>query len=147
MNYFQAALSLVIHKTGSVSDWDVDDLIERYRIKQATTVNKRLFLQVLSEATQHYEDKVRCLFICAEGACSQKSLVATTEDSLHRLSEKLGCDVETTGCHWRCQDAPVMMLKTGQATIRFDFCGSELAVKNMYDDVTNILLRNPTSNR
>ena len=73
MDMFSAALSLVIHKQGSVTQSDVDDLLARYKTKQGIIVDKQLFLQALSKALQHYTCRTRCLFVCTEISCLNKT--------------------------------------------------------------------------
>ena len=113
MDIFRSALSLVIYKNGSVTEADVDDLIDRYRKKQSIVIEKDSFLQTLRTATEHYEGQTRCLFVCAEGPCLQKQFMEPCEAAVQELSKELGCDVEVTGCHWQCELAPVSTLKVG----------------------------------
>jgi hypothetical protein len=140
---FNAAFSLVIYKEGSVTDWDVDDLLERYLKKQKIVVDKTLFLQELSKAAKHYKSSIRSLFVCSEISCRKKSYLGLEEASLKLLAQNLLCEVETTGCHWICESAPVLKLKIGQSIETYINCSTEKSVSNAISEMKNRLKENP----
>lgn len=139
MDLFSAALSLVIHKQGSVTESDVDDLLERYRTKQSIVVDKEHFQQELSIAQEHYKNRTRCLFVCTELSCRNKTILNLDDNSLQKLSIKLGCDVEATGCHWVCEAAPVLTLKLGSELKTFQNCASQEALHSATEIILQLL--------
>lgn len=139
MDMFSAALSLVIHKKGSVTESDVDDLLDRYRTKQLIIIDKHLFLQALSKALQHFAERTRCLFVCTEISCRKKAYLNFDDASLQALSVTLGCQVEATGYHWICDDAPVLTLKIEQKLASFADCSSEEALQEASASIKSLL--------
>jgi hypothetical protein len=139
MDLTRAALSLVIHKQGAVTEIDVDDLLDRYKRKQGIAIDKADFLQALSHALQHYESRTKCLFVCTEGPCQKATFIHTDPTSLQKLSRELGCEVEDTGCHWQCEVAPVLTFKTETTVRRFGSCASEQAVFDMCTAIVEMI--------
>ncbi len=139
MDLFSAALSLVIHKKGSVTESDVDDLLDRYKTKQQVVVDRALFLKELSNAVLHYQARTRCLFVCTEISCRNKSFLDLDNSSLQLLSINLGCDVEATGCHWVCEAAPVLTLKVGSELRAFPNCASREALRSATETIKQLL--------
>jgi hypothetical protein len=125
MDLYRSALSLVIHKKGSVGEADVDDVISRYRRKRSIVIDKPSYLLALEAALAHYSEQKVCLFVCNEGVCAEKAFVGDAGPSLANLSEQLQCTVEETGCHWQCEGAPVLTLKVDGELISFSHCVSE----------------------
>jgi len=139
MDLFSAALSLVIHKQGSVTESDVDDLLERYRTKQKIIVDQEIFRQELSNALQHYQDRTRCLFVCTEISCRNKTFLDLDDEKLQLLSINLGCDVEATGCHWVCESAPVLTFKLGSELTTFSNCASQGALRSVAETIKQLV--------
>ena len=125
MDVFRSALSLVIHKNGSVTAKDVDDLIERYRVKKGITLDKNRYWQAVRTATEHYQRQEYCLFVCTDSRCLAKTYINPSNASMQALSRELDCPVEVTGCHWQCDDAPVVTLKVGKKSYPITNCDSE----------------------
>lgn len=130
MDIYQAALSLVIHKNGAVTEADADDLLDRYKRKSGLIVNKAEFMQSLHEATQHYSAQAKCLFVCTEIHCAGKTIIPLDPESLSALGASLDCAVEPTGCHWQCEFAPVFTIKLSTDAW---FFGSNLALRDACD--------------
>ena len=124
MDVFRSALSLVIHKNGHVSGEDVDDLIDRYRVKKGITLDKDKYWQAVRAATEHYQRQQYCLFVCTDSRCLAKTFLNPSNSSMQALSHELNCPVEVTGCHWQCDDAPVLTLKVGSQSYSFPDCSS-----------------------
>lgn len=141
MDLFRSALSLAIHKQGDVAEADVDDVIERYKKRRAVEIDKRHYLEALDLALKHYEAQKSCLFVCNEGACAEKAFVGAAGPSLLELASQMPCSVEETGCHWKCELAPVLTLKSGQGQTVFASCDSDESLKSAVEKTLAILAR------
>lgn len=112
MDIHRSALSMVIHKQGDVTEWDVTDLIQRYQAKKGITLDKERYWQAVRVATEQYKSNVPCLYMCTDSRCLTKAYLSPTGASLEQLSAELGCRVEPTGCQWQCEEAPMLTMKT-----------------------------------
>lgn len=122
---FRSALSLTIHKEGTVDEADVDDLIDRYKRRKGIIIDKPAYMQAVAAAVIHYHSRQKCLMVCTDTPCLEKTFLNTGETSAEKLSKQIACPVETTGCHWECEQAPVLTLKNGTDITRFYKCSSE----------------------
>jgi hypothetical protein len=111
MNVFQSALSLVIYKNGNVQELDIDDLLTRYRLKKGITIEKEIYCQAVEDATQYYKKSEQCLFVCTATPCLKRSYLHASDETMNRLSQELGCEVNVTGCHYQCENGPALTLK------------------------------------
>jgi len=141
MDVFRSALSLVIHKNGSVTSADVDDLIERYRVKKGITLDKEKYWQAVRTATEHYQRQEYCLFVCTDSRCLAKTFLNPSNSSLQAVSRELNCPVEVTGCHWQCDDAPVLTLKVGASSYPLTNCSNEEAWRAARASIRRYLTR------
>src|SRR4029450_5228504 len=141
MAVFRSALSLVIHKNGNVDREDVDDLIDRYRVKKGITLDKDKYWQAVRAATEHYQRQQYCLFVCTDSRCLAKSSINPSNSSMQALSRELNCPVEVTGCHWQCDDAPVLTLKVGSNSYAIANCSSDETWKAARASIVRYLSR------
>ncbi|MBY0548594.1 MAG: hypothetical protein K2W95_15090 [Candidatus Obscuribacterales bacterium] len=125
MDVFRSALSLVIHKNGNVEERDVTDLLGFYAESKGITICKEAYQRALNEALRQYHDAERKLYVCTDKPCIRSSYLNPAGASLQELSERLGCAVESTGCHWQCENAPVVTLKHQQNKTTYLHCVSE----------------------
>ncbi len=130
MDVFRSALSLVIHKNGKVIAEDVDDLVDRYRVKKGISLDKVRYWQAVKAATENYQRQDNCLFVCTDSRCLAKTFLSPSNASLKELSRDLDCPVEATGCHWQCDDAPVLTLKIGDRRYSIPDCSSAEALQS-----------------
>lgn len=119
MNIFRSALSLVLYKKGKVAQADIDQLLKRYRDSDRIELDAQAYRRAVDAATEHYWRKERCFFICTGRPCDEKSTLDTSDLFLTYLANKLQCPIELTGCHWRCEVAPVATLKLGEMSHSF----------------------------
>jgi ABC-type proline/glycine betaine transport system substrate-binding protein len=127
MNVFRSALSLVIHKEGNVSTTDIDQLIDRYKVKKGITLDKEKYTQAVDAAVERYQKPEPCLFICTESRCMKNMYIAPSQQNAEVIGRMLDCEVEMTGCHYKCELAPVLTLKKQDGCITFADCSSEMA--------------------
>ena len=125
MDVFRSALSLVIHKHGNVDDADIDDLLDFYRSKKGINIDRSFFTAKVDAALSHYESKDRCLFVCSDGPCLERTSLNLSRSGIHSLQSSLDCEVELTGCHWLCDQAPSVTWKTGSRSESFVRCHEE----------------------
>lgn len=137
MDLYRSALSLTIHKLGFVEEADVDDVISRYRKKHSIVIDKDSYLHALEAALAHYNARPAYLFVCNEGACAQKAFLGADGPWSASLREKLPCPVEETGCHWKCEMAPVLTLKLGSQQINYPDCSSAETLDKAISDILN----------
>jgi hypothetical protein len=127
MDVFRSALSLVIHKEGNVTETDIDELIARYIAKKGITLDKERYTQAVQSAIDHYQNQEQCLFICTESRCLKNIYLAPSQQNAELIGRMLGCDVVMTGCHYKCELAPVMTLKMQDQCVTLPDCSSEEA--------------------
>jgi hypothetical protein len=124
MDLFKSALSLVIHKNGCVDAADVDDLLNFYREKKGISIDHKAYWRTVDSARHHYSKEQNKLFVCTDKPCLKNSFVNPSGRSLDALAGDLGCDVEATGCQWKCEDAPVLTLKIASEQYTFSRCST-----------------------
>jgi hypothetical protein len=139
MDLFKSALSLVIHKEGDVVEADVDDLISRYKKKRAVDIDKPSYMTALDQALKHYDSRKLCMFVCNEAACAEKAFVGAAGPSMSELESLMPCAVEETGCHWKCELAPVLTLKQGDTQTVFANCSSDQSLHSILQRTREIL--------
>lgn len=135
MDVWRSALAMVIYRNGQVEESDVDGLIERYREKKGIHLDRDIYMQALASATRHYQKSENRLFVCTDIRCLDRSWLCPSRPNLAALESELGCPVEPTGCHWVCEEAPVVTLKRGIQAYRFADCSS----KERWDEVRSQL--------
>ena len=138
MDLFRSALSLAIHKSGDVTDADVDDLISRYKKRRSIDVDKASYLVALDQALKHYHAQRLCMFVCNEATCAEKRFVGGAGPSFLELQQLLPCDVEETGCHWKCESAPVLTLKVGDDQVVFANCDSDDTLRSVIEQASAV---------
>jgi hypothetical protein len=135
MDINRSAFSLVIHKNGNVTQSDIDDLLTRYRIHKGLFIDPKDYVEAIRLATERYQQNDNCLFVCTGGSCQKNAALDHSEKGIAKLGEELNCPVELTGCHWQCEHAPVVTLKTADHGQSFTHCSShvsmELALKSI----------------
>lgn len=124
MNVSRSALSLVIHKSGNVSSLDIDELLEHYRSRKGINIDREIYREAVKRASDHYNNHVISLFICTDRPCLKGTFVNPSEKSINALAQELKCPIETTGCHWQCDMAPVVTVKKGTQSRSFLQCSS-----------------------
>jgi hypothetical protein len=125
MDMARSALSLVIRKNGAVSDSDIDYVISFYREKKGITLDQSKYRQAVQVASDKYERLAKGLFVCTDKPCLRKSFVNPSDESIELLSKDIECPIEITGCHWQCEQAPVVTLKVGTASQSLVRCTSD----------------------
>ncbi|MGD9679694.1 MAG: (2Fe-2S) ferredoxin domain-containing protein [Candidatus Obscuribacterales bacterium] len=125
MDVWRSALAMVIYRNGQVEESDVDGLIERYREKKGIYLDRDIYLQAVASATRHYQKSESRLFVCTDSRCLDRSWLCPSRPNLTALERQLDCPVEATGCHWVCEEAPVVTLKKGSSAYRFEDCSSQ----------------------
>ena len=125
MNLLRSALSLLIHGKGEVSTGQIDELLDYYGSKRGIHVDREKYEEALVKARERYYANCTNLFVCTDSSCLKKSFLHPSERSLERLGRELGCPVEVTGCHWRCDEAPVVTFKDGAVSKTFTNCSTE----------------------
>ena len=145
MNVFSSALSLVIHKEGYVSDEDIADLLLRYREKKGIFIEKDVYDSAVKAALEHYHKKETNLLVCTGKSCLEKSFLHPSRKSLDKLEQMLGCAVETTGCQYRCEAAPIVSLKTECGLTAFENCSDESNWNQALNKISELLKKAPAS--
>jgi len=124
MDIWRSALAMVIYRNGQVLESDVDGLIERYSEKKGIHLDREIYMQAVASATRHYQKNENRLFVCTDSRCLDRSWLCPSRSNLAALESELECPVEPTGCHWICEEAPVVTLKKGACSYRFSDCSS-----------------------
>ncbi len=124
VNVVRSALSFLIRKRGEVDDAQLEELFEFYRSKKGITMDKEKFLEFLEKASVRLNQHERVLFVCTDSSCLKKIAVTPSEKGLAVVAEEFGCAVEPTGCHWRCDKAPVVTYKSGSDYETFVDCST-----------------------
>lgn len=124
MDVFKSALSMVIHKNGRVEATDVDDLLNFYREKKGVAIDNQAYWRNIDSARHHYSKEQNKLFVCTDKPCLKNSFINPSGRGLEALAESLGCAVEATGCHWKCEEAPVLTLKIANEQYTFASCST-----------------------
>ncbi|GEM_PF-953560 len=134
----KSALSLVIHKEGRVLIDDINELLERYRLR-GIEIDRAEYIQAIKDSAEYYfSDRAR-LMICTDGACAKRSYVEHSEASLFEISRNLSCPVLLTGCHWRCEDGPVLALKVGAKNHSYLHCENDSSYLQAQEAMKKIL--------
>lgn len=130
MDLYRSALSLVIHKSGDVHEHDVKDLLSFYRENKGISIDEQAYERALASALEHYRREDR-LYVCTDRPCLRESLINPSGKGLAELSSKWQIDVEATGCHWLCADAPVISLKHAEGQQTFTYCNSTVRLSEV----------------
>jgi len=138
MDLLRSALALVIHKNGDVSDSDIDDLLNFYSAKKGISIDRDRYGAVVRAASDRYHQQETSLFICTDSPCLKRTFISPSDPSIETLSKELGCRVEVTGCHWQCEEAPVVTLKTGPESKSFVQCSSSESWQSIRDFISLI---------
>jgi hypothetical protein len=125
MDVFRSALSLVIHKNGNVLESDVRDLLNHYRGNKGISIDRARYDEFIQLAQRHYANETVKLYICTDAPCLSRTFIHPSKLAIGKLSKELNCPVETSGCHWRCEEAPVVTLKHGQTSRCFVRCDAQ----------------------
>jgi hypothetical protein len=153
MDVFRSALSLVIHKNGHVLASDVRDLLNHYRANKGVTIDRARFDELIQLAQRQYMKESIKLYVCTDAPCLSKSFIHPSKLAIGQLAKELQCQVETSGCHWQCEEAPVVTLKHGQDSRSFVRCGSSESWASVCESIlglnrnslVSIARRNPDS--
>lgn len=138
MDIHRSALSLVIHKNGNVSECDIDYVLDFYRSNKGISIDAEKYREAVKRACSNYDKHANKLFICTDEPCLKKTFINPAGYSIETLSRKLKCPVETTGCHWHCDSAPVMTLKSDNRSNSFIKC-SAANWQSVYDSISSFL--------
>ena len=136
---FRRALSLVLYNNGQVLDSDIDELLEHFRIDKGIEIDREEFVEEVIAASKFFQDFEECLFVCTNVTCTKSSYFEMSMEKWQNLSQLLDCPVVPTGCHWQCEKAPVVTLKTGSDIQSFVKCSTEETWKNTFDSIQNVL--------
>lgn len=127
---FKKAFSLVLNKNGKVSTQDVDELLHHYKVDKNIDIDKSAFVIELALAKKFYSEQEKSLFVCTNVTCKDSTYLEQSESSLNNLAKNLGCQVIKTGCHWQCEYASVVTLKTGEYLTSYTGCNSKIDWEN-----------------
>jgi hypothetical protein len=139
MDILRSALSLVIHRGGKVSIRDITSLIKRYRSKRGIEIDQDEYVRAIKTSTEYYHQERARVFICTDRPCAKRSIFEISEDCLDSLSAKIGCSVITTGCHWQCDDAPVITLKVGDKTKHYLKCETQARRDQVLESIRDLV--------
>jgi len=124
MNVVRAALSFLIRKKGVVGEPQIEELFEFYRSKKGITFDREKYQEFLDKATLRLNEHQRVLYVCTDPSCLKKITVHPSGQSLSVVAKELGCAVESSGCLWHCEKAPVMTFKSGAEYKTFTNCST-----------------------
>ena len=136
---FRRAFSFVLHHNGFVKEADMDELLLHFKVDKGIVINRNEFLLEVEKALDYFHSLENCLFVCTNITCSKKSYFEITETSLIELSKKLDCPVVATGCHWQCENAPVITLKNGTEKNSYVRCSSDKTWNKALDEIKKVL--------
>ena len=141
MEIKRSAYSLVIHQRDCITEEDIDTLLLRIAQKRGVYFEREEYIATVNQAMERYFSEYSRVMICTDSHCLKGKVLDTSEAVLAKLSNALGCPVETTGCHWHCQEAPVITLKYGERDVHYFNCDNDKRVAEVFDTIGKILDR------
>lgn len=134
---FRRALSFVLHNNGQILESDIDDLLEHFKVDKGIEIDKEEFLYEVKEAKQFFKNFDKCLFVCTNVTCSKLSYFESSKESFENLSKSIDCPVIPTGCHWQCENAPVVTMKKGSQLQSFVNCSNSSSWDSVIENAKN----------
>lgn len=139
LNHERSALSLVIYKKGRVTPEDIEKLLARHEREKRYTFDRNRYYLAVKNANAHYWSRAHCVFVCTAEPCQKRTIMDQSPDALAALSTSFGCPVELTGCHWQCDEAPAVTLKSGDTQTHFVECSSPERWEQVQSEIKQLL--------